>query len=418
MISNGWKHIGGDVWETVRLPGPKAKRQYAKAIFQRFVSKNGNAVSLKFENTNSNNGEYKPGQAAGQLFSIHAVHRYFQHQPDYLDLLKELFQALDPSQLEELLEDEQKGVFERGEVILAAASRGVESFTPRKETGTHEARARIKAFLEQGKAIRLWFDVYARIIAEMKALGPIEFSKEMLSLDSRYRKTVLELRKITDILELCRSPGPFISWAPDRCWPSPVGLDSSGYSTIHFGSASRASGSQKDDPQIRYRLHSLQLVEKISKGENKRAAQDTLSKMITVNENGITVFKNAKGDELETSHLCHPARGGSKACYNPAHLVAETPFQNTARQRCLGTVWCDDRPYNVCPHGTDRCIGWLKSPIDTQLNPVQLSYKPSFVTRDKHAELFASSPAPAPAPAMHGGASGQPTNLSELLDGA
>ena len=185
------------------------------------MSINGKAVSLKFENTNPTNGEYEPGRPAnfykGQLHSIRAVHRYFQHQSDYQDLSFALFRALDQSQLEELLEDEQKGVFERGEVILAAASRGLESFTPRKETGTNaeaqaEAQARRDAFLEQAEAILLWFEVHRPIAAEIRTLGPIRFSQDMLSLDSKYRKHLLELRRITDILELCRSPGPFISW--------------------------------------------------------------------------------------------------------------------------------------------------------------------------------------------------------------
>ena len=424
MISKGWKHIGGDVWETARIPGPNHTRKTKHAIFQRFVSINGKAVSLKFENTNPTNGEYEPGRPAnfykGQLHSIRAVHRYFQHQSDYQDLSFALFRALDQSQLEELLEDEQKGVFERGEVILAAASRGLESFTPRKETGTSaEDRARIDAFLEQAEAIRLWFEVHRPIIAETRNLGPIEFSKDMLSLDSKYRKSILELRKITDILELCRSPGPFISWAPERCWPSPVGVRTDkGYAIMSFGTAPEA---------VRFPLHSLQLVEKISKGVEKRAAQVMLDTFITVNKNNISIFKSAKGDELETSHLCHPSRGGSLACYNPAHLVPETRTQNMNRQRCLGTLWIDGIPHSACDHGKDgrdRCLGWRQNPIDTQLSQPERSYIPSYVSRDRHAELFApliaseqaALAAPAPAPAGRG--SGRPTDLSRILDDA
>ena len=318
-----------------------------------------------------------------------------------------MFEAIPSDDLDLLLEDEQKDVFEHGEMILAAVSQGFASFTPQRETGTDaQAQDRINAFTYLAEALRRWFEEYRPIRDEMRVMGPVKLSEDLLGMNSRYRKTVLELRRVTDMLQLCRSPEPFPSWGADRCWPSPGSGRPGYYATVHL-------------PGLNYFLHSLQLVEKISKDVDKHAAQETLSKMTSVDEKTrITSFKDCP--PLQTSHLCIPERGGAKACYNPAHLVAETQGENNARQDCLGTIWIDDIPYNACVHGRDgrdRCVGWLQTPPDTQLSQPQRSYIPSFVTRDKHAELFAPL-IDAAAPAAHGRGSRRPTNLERIFDRA
>lgn len=65
------------------------------------------------------------------------------------------------------------------------------------------------------------------------------------------------------------------------------------------------------------------------------------------------------------SHLC-----GQRACFNPMHLVAESPLLNNSRKGCPGDVVCrcGAIPFE-CPH-RPKCLGTIMPPPATAVDEV------------------------------------------------
>lgn len=88
---------------------------------------------------------------------------------------------------------------------------------------------------------------------------------------------------------------------------------------------------------------------------NKGYVQPTFKsrKMPVLHNVMFTHFHQRAIEEgMQVSHLCH-----HRNCFNPAHLIEETPTENNARKGCLVWYYCAECAEwkDVCPH-TPKCM--------------------------------------------------------------
>lgn len=106
------------------------------------------------------------------------------------------------------------------------------------------------------------------------------------------------------------------------CWLKSSGLNNDGYAQVSMPVASKRSHKHGSKMLL---LHVVAFRSKV----NKKPPEGT-----------------------QVSHLCH-----HRNCYNPSHLVAESPKKNNERKGCPGTIECTgcNVVFHHCRH-SPKCI--------------------------------------------------------------